>query len=55
MIDVMSETAWNLTINDIENTLRSSCEKVLRDISVNLDTKIIRAEKLILLGNIFLD
>ena len=43
MMENISMTAWNITIIDIENTLRSSCDMILKDVSVNLDTRDLRA------------
>jgi len=32
------ETAWNITVMDIENTLKNACNKLLNDKSVDKST-----------------
>lgn len=48
-IDVM----WNITIFDVERTLRAAIDKILRDKSVDQQCRRIRASGLLKLGRIF--
>ena len=48
----MIETMWNITVMDIEDTLRKSCKKILKDNAVSKDIRKKRAKCLKILGNI---
>ena len=52
-MDSFVETAWNLTVYDIEETLRKACLKVVKDRSVSKIQRKARAEKMVKLGQIF--
>ncbi|KAJ3073745.1 hypothetical protein HDU98_000808 [Podochytrium sp. JEL0797] len=47
------ETMWNITVLDVESTLRNVCFKVLKDSSVTKEERIQRAEGLLIMGNMF--
>lgn len=47
------ETLWNYTVVDVEFTLRHVCLKVLKDCSVSRESRIERAEALLLVGQKF--
>ncbi|KAJ3119264.1 hypothetical protein HK100_000394 [Physocladia obscura] len=47
------ETMWNITVLDVESTLRKVCFKVLKDSSVSREERNARAEGLLIMGQIF--
>ncbi|KAI9342947.1 X-domain of DnaJ-containing-domain-containing protein [Obelidium mucronatum] len=47
------ETMWNITVIDVESTLRKVCFKVLKDSSVSKEERVKRAEGLLIMGHIF--
>ncbi|KAJ3078677.1 hypothetical protein HDU99_000438 [Rhizoclosmatium hyalinum] len=47
------ETMWNITVLDVESTLRKVCFKVLKDSSVSKEDRVKRAEALLLMGQCF--
>ena len=51
--ELVLETLWNTTVLDIEETLRRTCYKVLRDQSVPKAQRARRAKALKNLGEIF--
>ena len=50
----MIDIAWNMTVLDINKTLRNSLDKVLKDKAVSKKERKLRAQGLLKLGNIFL-
>lgn len=49
----MIETLWNLSVIDIEGTLRSACHKLDKDSSVSKEVRVQRARGLLEMGKIF--
>ena len=49
----MIETLWNLSVIDIEGTLRSACHKLDKDCSVSKEQRVERAKALYEIGTIF--
>uniref|UniRef100_A0A7S2SMW4 J domain-containing protein n=1 Tax=Mucochytrium quahogii TaxID=96639 RepID=A0A7S2SMW4_9STRA len=49
----MIETLWNLSVIDVESTLRKVCRKLFRDASVSTEMRVERAKALFLMGEIF--
>ncbi|GBG28648.1 DnaJ family protein [Hondaea fermentalgiana] len=49
----MIETLWNMSVLDIESTLRKACRKIFKDASVKLEVRILRARGLEIMGRIF--
>ncbi len=49
----MIETMWNLSVIDIEGTLRKACHKIDKDSSVSKEQRVLRAKALCELGRIF--
>lgn len=49
------ETLWRTSVIDIEGTLRSACTKVLKDGSVDKETRIMRAVGLEMAGKAFIE
>ena len=49
----MMETLWNITVVDVESTLRQVCFKVLNDTSIAKPDRIKRAHALLMVGEIF--
>ncbi|KAF0718351.1 Aste57867_1748 [Aphanomyces stellatus] len=47
------ETAWNFTVMDVESTLRSVCFKLFKDASVTAEERMLRAEGLSIIAEIF--
>jgi hypothetical protein len=47
------DVAWSMTVYDIENTLRTSIDKLFRDKSVDKYVRKLRAKGLLKLGKIF--
>ncbi|KAJ3027508.1 UNVERIFIED_CONTAM: hypothetical protein HDU68_003696 [Siphonaria sp. JEL0065] len=47
------ETMWNITVLDVESTLRKVCFKVLKDSSVSKEERVKRAEGLLIMGQVF--
>ena len=54
-MSVIVETLWNISVVDIESTLRSVCRKVLKDGSVSPDSRMLRAKGLLVMGSYFLE
>jgi hypothetical protein len=52
-LETVLETLWNIAVLDVESTLRSVCFKVLKDASVSVESRILRAEALIMISEIF--
>merc|ERR1712070_446728 len=50
---VFVDTLWRLTVADIETTLQKVCYKVLKDMSVDKDFRLRRAQALQVLGTCF--
>jgi X-domain of DnaJ-containing len=53
--DSMLETLWNYTVVDVESTLREVCFKLLKDSSVPIETRVKRAQGLLLISQIFME
>merc|ERR1712178_258103 len=49
----MIDTLWNISVLDIEETLRAVCMKVFCDTSVSPEVRILRAQGLYIMGKIF--
>ncbi|KAJ3351273.1 3-dehydroquinate dehydratase (3-dehydroquinase), partial [Entophlyctis luteolus] len=47
------ETMWNITVLDVEATLRKVCFKVLKDSSVTRDERVARAQGMLMMGEVF--
>merc|ERR1712217_782692 len=54
-LPVFLQTIWDISAVDIENTLRSVCDKVLKDMSVPWQIRHRRAVALLRLGRVFRD
>ena len=52
-MESMMETLWNITVIDVESTLRQVCFKLLNDTSVPKGDRIKRAHALLMVGEIF--
>jgi len=48
-------TMWNVTVVDIETTLRKSCHRILADLSVTKDTRRNRINGLDIIGEIYMN
>lgn len=53
MSENMIDVAWSITVYDIESTLRSAIDKIMRDKAVDKKTKEKRAMGLLKLGKIY--
>merc|ERR1719148_256925 len=49
----MIETLWNVSVLDIESTLRRACHKLDKDASVSAEVRVSRAKGLWQMGRIF--
>ncbi|KAI8612476.1 X-domain of DnaJ-containing-domain-containing protein [Chytriomyces sp. MP71] len=52
-LPTLVETMWNITVLDVESTLRKVCFKVLKDSSVSSDERTKRAEGMLMMGQVF--
>lgn len=53
-VDTLLEALWNYTVMDVESTLRTVCTKVFKDSNVPFETRVQRAEGVLLIGQIFI-
>ncbi|KAI8833960.1 X-domain of DnaJ-containing-domain-containing protein [Chytriomyces cf. hyalinus JEL632] len=52
-LPTLVETMWNITVLDVESTLRKVCFKVLKDSSVSSEIRSQRAEGMRMMGQVF--
>ena len=53
MSESMIDVAWNMTVYDIEGTLRSSIKRLFRDKGATKEDKKTKAQGLLMMGKIF--
>eukprot|EP00474_Spongospora_subterranea_P000612 CRZ01070.1 hypothetical protein [Spongospora subterranea] len=53
-IDAILETMWNITVYDVEGTLRNVCQKLFQDTSVSIEHRHQRAQGLLIIASTFL-
>jgi len=53
MSESMIDVAWNMTVYDIDSTLRASIKRLFRDRMASKEDKKTKAQGLLLMGNIF--